>query len=703
MGCTAITGSGWQGEEQQHIQVSIGCSDALERTPHPRISIACLGQQQNSVGLSWSNPTSQRSKLDRPSLASDHIITNKSDTHFYSFSAFTSAACHLPSVFQQLLASSQSPRTDILHQARHAYELAETAATGAPKIVESIQTPAMSSDRGQPVPKAGASLSERIAALQRKTSNSARSNNLSPPSTASGTTSGRLSPGESPSRSPSGSSGINAVRDRIAKFQSSDEKPVMPRSSFGSPAPNPEIRNARRQFPGASAGKGTGAWGEGVLRPQMTGGVWLGAGAGGGWGEPGSTSLRPQMTGGAFLGNGAPRSSSFGVSRFQRGASDNIVHGTGRDAFAELDDDLVLTGRNRPEPPAEAEADNPNASKEQLASGAVSNDGAGVLPKLPDTPTAEIDLEKIHATSGLPEAPAVAAIPEFPEAPSAAPKPSTKISSAFEGTDATPDTSIEIGIHGRSADDVERIRQRAHNLQLSEDAEDVPQNEPWIAPPPADLAEQVPKPIDTSEILAARRQSSTDSSQEPWVQGYGRPTVDRDLEAAGLAAGSPSKPPPADYSASGTLPQRAQVDRTDSGRVDPLDPAAHQVRGPGLLVPRDEVAEAKDLGPDAVKASLAQSPPTPAAASPSTPVSKPTHFTRSVSNGHLSPTDASPSTTAADQARQAVAMGRTKSQSQRLRRPPPGTVLSAADLDASDDEYEPGWASVTSVMSSSRS
>lgn len=496
------------------------------------------------------------------------------------------------------------------------------------------------------------------------------------------------------------------MRDRIAKFQSSDEKPVMPRSSFGSPAPNPEIRNARRQFPGASAGKGTGAWGEGVLRPQMTGGVWLGAGAGGGWGDPGSAPLRPQMTGGAFLGNGAPRSSNFGASRLQRGASDNIVHGTGRDAFAELDDDLVLTGRNRPDPPAAAQDDDHNSSKEQLASGAASSDAANELPKLPDTPTAEIDLQKIHVTSDLPEAQPVGPIPEFPAAPSSVPKPPRKVSGVFDGGEATPDTSIEIGIHGRSADEVERIRQRAHDLQLSEDAKSAAEEEPWVAPPPSDLVGQVPKPIDTSDILAAQSQPAKDNAEEPWVQGYGMPTVDADLQAAGLATETSNKLPPVDYNALGSLPQRAQVGRTDSGRVDPLDPAAHQVRGPGLLVPRDEIAEAKDVGPEAVKAPLAQLSPGPEAAvdstfSPSAPRSS--DAGQMSSNGHLSPEHASPTATAADKARQAVAMGRTKSQSQRLRRPPPGTVLSAADLDASDDEYEPGWASVTSVMSSSRS
>ncbi|EST06488.2 hypothetical protein PSEUBRA_004391 [Kalmanozyma brasiliensis GHG001] len=540
----------------------------------------------------------------------------------------------------------------------------------------------MSSDRAVPVPKAGASLSERIAALQRKTSNTARTNNLSPPATSASSGSGRLSPGDSPSRSPSGGSGINAVRDRIAKFQSSDEKPVMPRSSFGSPAPNPDLRNARSQFPGASAVKGTGAWGEGVLRPQMTGGVWLGAGAGGGWGDPGSASLRPQMTGGAFLGNGAPRASSFGASR--RGVSENIMHGSGRDAFADLDDDLVLTGRNRPHTPE-------GSTKEQLASGAAASNAADVLPTLPDTPTAEIDLEKIHASSGLPEAAPPATMPEFPETPSSAPKDATKINNAFDNADATPDTSIEIGIHGRSADEVERIRQRAHDLQISEESETaVDDDEPWIAPPPADLAGQIPKPIDTSELLAAQKGAPKDDDQEPWVQGYGKPAVDRDLESSTLSASSQSTLPPADYSATGSLPERAQVERTDSGRVDPLDPAAHVVRGPGLLVPRDEIAEARDLGPDAVKAPLALSPPSPPKASdPVSPLSS--------TNGNTT------ATSAAEKARQAVAMGRTKSQSQRLRRPPPGTMLSAADLDASDDEYEPGWASVTSVMSSSRS
>ncbi len=105
-------------------------------------------------------------------------------------------------------------------------------------------------------------------------------------------------------------------------------------------------------------------------------------------------------------------------------------------------------------------------------------------------------------------------------------------------------------------------------MQITEEEDKAADDEPWIAPPPADLAGQVPKPIDTSEILAAQAQSSEDDSQEPWVQGYGKPAVDRDLETAASSTSSQGTLPPADYSASGSLPERAQVERTDSGRVD---------------------------------------------------------------------------------------------------------------------------------------
>lgn len=273
---------------------------------------------------------------------------------------------------------------------------------------------------------------------------------------------------------------------------------------------------------------------------------------------------------------------------------------------------------------------------------------------------------------------------------------------------------------------------------------------------------------------------------DEWVQGAGRPSVKEDVDQLRRAA------------LTDDLPARAQVGRTDSGRVDASDPAAHKVQGPGLLVPRDEVAEAQEAGPEAVHAPLAESnsagalsaadiaayraggaggspttsrpqllrgtssaqgsddsalagigavasaetdadqdgdgdaddsdidptvfpappsdgtiiapsgsvatlsdhlPRTPvsisngalsaSASSPYTPGTPNTPATpsKSGSMSTLSPTT-SPTNGAAAKAKEAVAIGRSKSVA--LRRPPPGKMLSAAELDASDDEYEPG-------------
>lgn len=160
------------------------------------------------------------------------------------------------------------------------------------------------SDQRRPNPQmpAGASsLSERIAALQRKASDSTRPTSPGVPRTPSSS----MSPSAT---APYGSSSLQnqpqAVKDRIARFQQSasefGERPLIPRSSFGAPAPNPENERVRlnRPYPGA-AGGGTGNWGEGVLRPQMTGGAWLGTGTGSsGFSSPrGPSGLMPQLTG----------------------------------------------------------------------------------------------------------------------------------------------------------------------------------------------------------------------------------------------------------------------------------------------------------------------------------------------------------------------------------------------------------------------
>ncbi|EPQ26461.1 uncharacterized protein PFL1_06109 [Pseudozyma flocculosa PF-1] len=644
--------------------------------------------------------------------------------------------------------------------------------------------------------KSGATLSERIAALQRKTSNPvpSRSGGLSPGS-SHGSSSGRLSPGDSPSRMGSNGSS-NAVRDRIAKFQGNDERPLVPRSSFGVGAPNPELLGgARRGYPG-SASKGSGAWGEGVLRPQMTGGVWLGGGSGGGWGDPATAPMRPQLTGGAFLNSGG-RIPSFGSSsgRMQRGASSDAMPGSGRDAFADLDPDIVLTGRNRPESEEAKPLESGLPSHQPVSPTAEGKDG---LPQLPDPPATDIDPARARqAREGLPATDgSFPTIPEFPTTPSAVPETPRKSSNGQLGVaHGTPDTSIEIGVHGRSPEDVEKLRRKAKDLELEEKPLSADPEEPWVLQPSSlGPGGEVPKPLDPSEVAAASSSTPGGTSDtEPWVQGYGKP----DAEADALAASS-GPVIPADPRAPGDLPQRAQVERTSSGKVDPADPNAHKVMGAGLLVPHDEVAEAKaeqsgarasqDNGLAGIGASMISGSGSGSAASnengaslasgperlpnPPSADSKSTGNGNGIGNGAAStsvaaadssasnlaspafgsPTNERPSTpgtpqngsitatnsaaatptqssftaspttsrllSPAERARQAVAEARSKGSasggngtassssssgkgsSQRLRRPPPGTVLSAADLDASDDDYEPGWAS---VISSSRS
>lgn len=99
-----------------------------------------------------------------------------------------------------------------------------------------------------------------------------------------------------------------------------NEKPLIPKSSFGAPTPMSTGRqsNALRPYPGANAsGSGSGQWGENILRPQMTGGAWTG---GGGTESP---LLRPQMTGTPWLGVSGSKSPSPHNSLNIRGESEH--------------------------------------------------------------------------------------------------------------------------------------------------------------------------------------------------------------------------------------------------------------------------------------------------------------------------------------------------------------------------------------------
>lgn len=167
------------------------------------------------------------------------------------------------------------------------------------------------------LPAGTSSLSDRIAALQRKGSSSkydSSGNGVGTSNTAavhsaasfrsSSTGNGPTSSSVDAPSNRSISAGSQAVKDRIARFQNS-EKPLLPKSSFGAPSPMGKERhsNALRPYPGANAsGSGSGQWGENILRPQLTGGTWLGAGEGKGWADAGS--LRPQLTGTGWAGSG---------------------------------------------------------------------------------------------------------------------------------------------------------------------------------------------------------------------------------------------------------------------------------------------------------------------------------------------------------------------------------------------------------------
>lgn len=391
------------------------------------------------------------------------------------------------------------------------------------------------------------------------------------------------------------------------------------------------------------------------------------------------------MTGTGAIGHA---NAATQVPRSHRGASDSILHGSGRDAFADLDDETNTTADEHVE--TKSDASEPPSPADNI------------LPTLPDTPTTEIDTTKLNTAATIPESIPEASLPDFPTAPLQAPEIPTAIPNGLVRPDAAADTSVEIGVQARSPGELEKIRQRAEDLELTDQA-GTAADEPWIVPASNDLEGSVPEPLDISVIERVKRSGSASvDEQEPWVQGYGAPSAVQDMASAEAAAESAASQAQhsdsitAEYNAAGTLPQRAQVARTDSGRVDPNDPAAHQIQGPGLLVPRDEIAEARAHNADTAEEPRVDpsSHEPEEAIEPSADLSTSIDIDKDTSN-MMRPAMPGPNKSLAP-------IGRTPSQSQRLRRPPPGTVLSAADLDASDDEYEPGWASVTSVMSSSR-
>lgn len=268
------------------------------------------------------------------------------------------------------------------------------------------------------------SLSERIAALQRKASPTDLKNRPVSPSTnrsisdsysseiTNNERNSPTSPRSTSSLHPSSAatSGGGGVRDRIARFQSNSTNDVLiPRSSFGAPAPNPEVskNSIRKGFSGASGG-GTGAWGEGVLLPQLTGGAW---------GGNTNQSLRPQLTGGAWAAAQSARdyNSSNSGNRWKPkdglpspggvvgGIGDSnvplasptgsTIRGSGKDAFAELDEENSLSSREAQSLGGDSTSngkDSAAAPSLDLANLNLNSTRESGLPNLPDAPKTEI-------------------------------------------------------------------------------------------------------------------------------------------------------------------------------------------------------------------------------------------------------------------------------------------------------------------------
>jgi hypothetical protein len=101
----------------------------------------------------------------------------------------------------------------------------------------------------------------------------------------------------------------------------------------------------------------------------------------------------------------------------------------------------------------------------------------------------------------------------------------------------------------------------------------------------------------------------------------------------------------------------------ESGIIDPLRDAADDARSEGTLTAATSASSMPRSNGSAAAAAASPKPAQPQPPSPATAA-------------------------AAQRARDAISLARNKSTSQKLRRPPPGMTLSAAEMDASDDEYE---------------
>lgn len=299
------------------------------------------------------------------------------------------------------------------------------------------------------------------------------------------------------------------------------------------------------------------------------------------------------------------------------------------------------------------------------------------LPKLPDAPQIELDGGAAPAALQDPTVSSLVlpsffgpkhtdtnALEQVPKLPS--PPSDTPVSPAKSAGRQSMSSDVEIGVSGASPAKMAALRRSLSGTGPEEQGGEGS----GVA---EEIEGRVPTPMGVDEVAAAR-------ADDP-AEGIGRLALDPGSVPGDDESDDGHRGPLSTVQPSLTatdLPSRAQVERTSSGRVDAQDPQAHEVMGPGLLVPQDAVASADAKMHAAAAASEKEKDHEQEQESEGN-----TTTAANGENGHLS----SPSSKgAAAKAREAIATGRSKS----IRRPPPGRMMSAAEMDASDDEYEPG-------------
>lgn len=240
------------------------------------------------------------------------------------------------------------------------------------------------------------------------------------------------------------------------------------------------------------------------------------------------------------------------------------------------------------------------------------------------------------------------------------------------------DTSIEIGVGGASAEQMEKMRAMAAQREEQEN--------PEAAAPSSELDHDVGEMSSSSIIVSAPEgEEAPSSSQAPAAtNGASQPSTPQKQQQL------PSQPRVA------VTPSISDISTSSSSASSMLP------QTPAAAVPMGDAGHIKGgamPSPTAARANLPLGPSTVTNVTPKQPASANVSSQEEASNAASTPLPAATPTAAAPSSLSPTAtrsVTRNKSVN-RHRPPPPGQPISLADLDASDDEYEPGWASVIST------